>query len=1240
MCTNSLSVHVARACLGLLVAASLVGCDDRGVDPFDSDESIVCLFSYSCPQGTHCDLKRCVQECNVDQPCAEGLVCTPRGRCAETAADPADPPARTRAGMLTVDESVRTVRADQEFLTVRLEGEGLVRARVESNAPWLVPNREAFEFEGATELRIPAASASVGGGDAREHTATIRVVSSQGDTHLIVKRRPAISGVFSGSLAFTSIAHDERSFDLDLGETSFAIHVRDDDQGLRAWIDPERSTLWPASSGGAAVSFESHVVNDRLTLRFAQVLDETSAAPLFPARSASIFRPERIGRELTLELEITAEGSLEGRAVETIHGLTSTPVVVEGSARLALRPGVTLADFAASLPLEPTEGPARDPGLPESTCPPLEIEGCDAGSWSCLAHPEEGLLASGYALSNFFAPDSLRAPLFEFLPENTSNGLTPYAVVSAQCLAEVPDLRADASGATGTCVDLERLACARWYAASELSGGLSAQGTMYTARATAELFAMLANEAAIQAATRRFESTATPSEIRSLYLEAHARYDAALFRFFDPRLFEELRAVSPWDAQLGAMSPEVDNDRFPLRLAATAIRRSREMAGKAFDIDRITTTMTTANLRKRAQAGAVLTWLATALAADLDARWRGTAPTLPTNEPLPEVRELGAVMRTMERDIVTLGGEISGLGVSRTYVPLLARTSTADVETNFARLFEIAESSVDRSVTADLTARDSQRSFDRDASVIGQALADESQSILFELADLCGQDFIVGSTPKPSIEECGRSSGSARVALLAIETERLELLRAEQQLAAQHDLYQSRVKAYAQIQSVQAEHVAFVDKTHQMILDLRSAEAAMNGAASIVGGIVAGASTGSPWGAAAGMASGIATGIGESMAVARHRLNLLLKAEALRVEYEISAIEQAQDLYEAALQFQQLETQVLMKANEVARAYATLASLQERVARLVTRHAENAARLARVGQLEVEPSFRIERNTDAADADVALARARRDLYLATRALEYETNTELPHLTSAVLLAPNAGHLDKARACVSDGWNDWRLLVSSTNQYVTELSLARDVLGISGPITDPETGEVLDEGRQFRRFLFDQPYALEGTRAWPALRFGTTLNRENGLFSTLVCNDRIRTIEVKLVGERLEGDRGEVRVLVDGSSKLRACSATAEEEDLMAWNLRPEGTLAPATISAGINAYDTQSSPNQSLFYYAVAQDTWIIAVPDGSSAPANRALDPTLIDDIVLRITHEGVAAGSATASFDPKCNL
>ena len=67
------------------------------------------MFSYSCPAGSFCDLKRCVQICNDDVPCADGLVCTPRGRCSADGTDPGDPPPVTSAGILTTPAPLLTV---------------------------------------------------------------------------------------------------------------------------------------------------------------------------------------------------------------------------------------------------------------------------------------------------------------------------------------------------------------------------------------------------------------------------------------------------------------------------------------------------------------------------------------------------------------------------------------------------------------------------------------------------------------------------------------------------------------------------------------------------------------------------------------------------------------------------------------------------------------------------------------------------------------------------------------------------------------------------------------------------------------------------------------------------------------------------------------------------------------------------------------------------------------------------
>ena len=130
-----------------------------------------------------------------------------------------------------------------------------------------------------------------------------------------------------------------------------------------------------------------------------------------------------------------------------------------------------------------------------------------------------------------------------------------------------------------------------------------------------------------------------------------------------------------------------------------------------------------------------------------------------------------------------------------------------------------------------------------------------------------------------------------------------------------------------------------------------------------------------------------------------------------------------------------------------------------------------------------------------------------------------------------------------------------------------------------------------------------------------------------------------TVEAKLVGPALRDGRAEVQLLADGASQLRACAASDTAPQVLAWNLRPRGQSAPALLSAGVNAYDDASSPNQSLLDYAVSQDTFILALPDADTSPANAGLDVSQLDDVVLRITHTGIARGSASSTFHPTCN-
>ena len=768
------------------------------------------MFSYSCPAGSFCDLKRCVQICNDDVPCADGLVCTPRGRCSADGTDPGDPPPVTSAGILTTRAPLLTVATGETAITLHLEGAGDVRYRLESDADWLVPETASSTFTGSIDVRVPIDASKL---DSERATATLRIVSTQGDLFVVVQKRPSVQAVWRGSLSFTSVLVDGENVPLDLGETSFDIHVRNDGSGLRAQVDPGASTLWPSPRTGAASGKGKIEEDGSFTFVIEEALDDASAAPLYPAESASVFHATNVVRELTLRLRLDDGGALAGTAVERIHGLTSTPIELAGTARFAADATATLETFEAREPLAKPTGVARDPGAAPPGCPAPIIPGCasesDSERWSCLVGDPVGVLASGYALSNFYSPGSMRAPAFEFTPENTSGASTPYAAVGAKCAAELPgNMRADQAGPSSTCIDLNAMACARYYSATAFTERpeLAAQGSMYVARAYMELFGMLGNEALVQAATRRLSSTATTSDIRSLWLKAHSLYDAGLYRIFDPRLLEELRVVAASDAQEGPMAPVVKNDRAALRLAASSVERSESSTRRAFEIDLVTATDVAA-MRGKAQANAVLTWLQTAVLADLDARWRGRS------EALPEVTSLGSMMRTIEQTIAATKEGATPLGVARPYVPLLARTSSADVKTNFERMFEIASGSVTRSVAADATAAASQRSFDRDAAAIGQALTDEIQEVTTQLGTICGGDFIAGGAPKQDIEQCGATSGAAKSAVLASQTALLELQSAQQALAAQHEIYRTRTETYAAIHKVKAEQIAFFEKT-------------------------------------------------------------------------------------------------------------------------------------------------------------------------------------------------------------------------------------------------------------------------------------------------------------------------------------------------------------------------------------------------------------------------------------------
>jgi hypothetical protein len=134
---------------------------------------------------------------------------------------------------------------------------------------------------------------------------------------------------------------------------------------------------------------------------------------------------------------------------------------------------------------------------------------------------------------------------------------------------------------------------------------------------------------------------------------------------------------------------------------------------------------------------------------------------------------------------------------------------------------------------------------------------------------------------------------------------------------------------------------------------------------------------------------------------------------------------------------------------------------------------------------------------------------------------------------------------------------------------------------------------------------------------------------------MVCNDQIRSVQVKLIGDRLGDDQARVYVWQGGTSLVRGCESNrAGRGDVMR-----EYDIAPrrVEIQAGVNAYPV-AAPDAQLFGRSVAATDWRIAVPPGPVAPTNGDLELDGIDDIVLRIEHSAISLSESPIDYTPVC--
>ncbi|MEI8257011.1 MAG: hypothetical protein WCJ30_15160, partial [Deltaproteobacteria bacterium] len=642
-----------------------------------------------------------------------------------------------------------------------------------------------------------------------------------------------------------------------------------------------------------------------------------------------------------------------------------------------------------------------------------------------------------------------------------------------------------------------------------------------------EVFGLIGNDAMVRAYRAGFGSTSPAAAMRTEYVSARKAFDTGLSRVFSPALLEELRACTRGVAAGGTMASR-PNDRIALRHLADLLGGSLLASAEILRIDE-STTANLETLRPAVEMDSLLFWFSMAIVADLDARWR-------TSDSVAEVLQLGPILTTLDQRIASLDPRLNALGIPREYVPVQSRSTPTDTRTNYERLADTARTAVADVTLAEATAAGAQRTFDLARDQIVTALAEAKTRYSEDISALCGNAFIVaGGTPDTDLSHCGTTAdspsaaGTYRGTIADGLAAQLQLQAALQRVADLNDRIGIQRETMNRVHAIQEADIAFVDSSNQQInLDayvqtgLKAAELAIQVAANAQLWNLGAPAAASPVAALIETASG-------AVMLDQDQLRQAQNMHSRRASADETYTRDMAALQELFVQFAGLQIEVSIRANDVQRQLNAAATARERLLRMIADWQLADARAAR--PFVNDPAFRVIRDASTDRAIYALDRGRLNVYLAARALEYETNSDLSSLAQLAIGALNAGQLVSVMTCLTNAWGDWLRLVTAPQVYSTEVSLRRDVLNITGPRVDPDTGATISAGDQFRRYLMAQPLTHAG-HVWPAIRFGTSLRPNNGLFSALVCNDRIDAIEAQLVGDFLGDNQAAVEVLVD------------------------------------------------------------------------------------------------------------
>ncbi len=586
----------------------------------------------------------------------------------------------------------------------------------------------------------------------------------------------------------------------------------------------------------------------------------------------------------------------------------------------------------------------------------------------------------------------------------------------------------------------------------------------------------------------------------------------------------------------------------------------------------------------------------------------------------PTIEGLSEAMRMVDGTFSRLLAGLNPAGFAADYVPFVYDPTHPEQDL-YEQTAALAAPFLSQAQGDEAALKSDSRAFDQSSSALASAAQGVAGALGQSVASLCGsvQD---PTNPGP---DCGKRSGSIKTATDQLTAAKISLMEARDRLSSAEqklELLQQQAKAQQKDEEATLEAVEQDGKTLELMAvrkaEERLANEAMQCANSVVGALqsgiaaVAGIAVGGVGIPASGcfpLVNSVAfKDVGDAEAAAQAQADI--QERFLIGQQEIADAQLKQALQAASADARTAKFEVQEKAQLFDVAKDQLRSLLAELAQALSEARQATAIVAHDGR--AVPTDRLYRDADGLAWAGDLTLLRKWAFLTVRALEYVLDASVPE-EGQVFSAESAEQLAGLLSSLRDEHDSAQLSAGWDQDREDVVSLAEDVLGITGPVVDPVTGQTLAPGEQLQQLL-----ALPKSRDAAGnlrLRFATSVD-QGGLFSEDVAVDTIVGVKMSMVGS-LAGRTAYFTLTQAGETRLRDFGGS-----LVPYELEPKTALVPAGVNLA-SPGDPSVPESTDLFERPVDCAAWTLSL-DQQGDPRNAAVDLSQLTDLQLFVHHHG----------------